>query len=117
VDFGGYGRDGPTTRAVAARRQICNVRSACSLIFMKFLYRRLPFRLENICGNRQVIAAGAGGRFRILDPHQGTDRATAFPVRPNALVRTLQMLDLAMLAIALAFFALSVGYTIACDRL
>jgi hypothetical protein len=29
----------------------------------------------------------------------------------------LQMLDLIMLAIGLAFFALSVGYTIACDRL
>jgi hypothetical protein len=28
-----------------------------------------------------------------------------------------QMLDLIMLAIGLAFFALSVGYTIACDRL
>jgi len=27
------------------------------------------------------------------------------------------MLDLAMVAIALGFFALSVGYTIACDRL
>ena len=27
------------------------------------------------------------------------------------------MLDLAMIAIALAFFALSVGYAVACDRL
>jgi len=27
------------------------------------------------------------------------------------------MLDILMLAIALAFFALSVGYTVACDRL
>jgi len=27
------------------------------------------------------------------------------------------MLDLIMLAIALGFFALSIGYTIACDRL
>jgi hypothetical protein len=29
----------------------------------------------------------------------------------------LHMLDLIMLAIGLGFFALSVGYTIACDRL
>jgi hypothetical protein len=28
-----------------------------------------------------------------------------------------QMLDLIMLALGLGFFALSVGYTIACDRL
>jgi hypothetical protein len=29
----------------------------------------------------------------------------------------MQMLDLVMVAIGLGFFALSVGYTIACDRL
>jgi hypothetical protein len=31
--------------------------------------------------------------------------------------REISMLDLIMLAIVLGFFALSVGYTIACDRL
>jgi hypothetical protein len=31
--------------------------------------------------------------------------------------RSNPMLDLVMLAIGLGFFALSVGYTIACDRL
>ena len=31
--------------------------------------------------------------------------------------RELQMLDIIVLAIGLGFFALSVGYTIACDRL
>jgi len=34
-----------------------------------------------------------------------------------AVARNIQMLDLIMLAIGLGFFALSVGYTIACDRL
>jgi hypothetical protein len=29
----------------------------------------------------------------------------------------MQMMDIVMLALGLAFFALSVGYTIACDRL
>jgi hypothetical protein len=29
----------------------------------------------------------------------------------------MQMLDIIMLALGLAFFALSVGYTFACDRL
>ena len=33
------------------------------------------------------------------------------------IARSFQMLDVIMLAIALGFFALSVGYTIACDRL
>jgi SNF family Na+-dependent transporter len=32
-------------------------------------------------------------------------------------LRSMQMMDLIMLALGLAFFALSVGYTIACDRL
>jgi hypothetical protein len=31
--------------------------------------------------------------------------------------RSMQMMDIIMLALGLAFFALSVGYTIACDRL
>jgi hypothetical protein len=31
--------------------------------------------------------------------------------------RSIQMLDIIMLAIGLGFFALSVGYTMACDQL
>jgi hypothetical protein len=33
------------------------------------------------------------------------------------IARSIHMLDIIMLAIALVFFALSVGYTVACDRL
>jgi SNF family Na+-dependent transporter len=36
---------------------------------------------------------------------------------PPSAARSMQMLDIIMLALGLAFFALSVGYTIACDRL
>jgi hypothetical protein len=32
-------------------------------------------------------------------------------------LRSMQMMDIIMLALGLAFFALSVGYTVACDRL
>jgi hypothetical protein len=32
-------------------------------------------------------------------------------------LRSMQMMDLIMLALGLVFFALSVGYAIACDRL
>jgi hypothetical protein len=35
----------------------------------------------------------------------------------GVVARSIKMLDVIMLAIGLAFFALSVGYTIACDRL
>jgi hypothetical protein len=44
-----------------------------------------------------------------------TRRAT--PTRTPLAGQEHQMLDLIMLAVALGFFALSVGYTIACDRL
>jgi len=37
------------------------------------------------------------------------------PFPPTA--RSMQMMDIIMLALGLAFFALSVGYTIVCDRL
>jgi hypothetical protein len=33
------------------------------------------------------------------------------------IARSIPMLDVVMIALALVFFALSVGYTIACDRL
>jgi hypothetical protein len=33
------------------------------------------------------------------------------------IARSMQMLDLILVAMGLGFFALSVGYTIACDRL
>ena len=36
---------------------------------------------------------------------------------PPPTARSKQMLDIIMLALGLAFFALTVGYTIACDRL
>jgi hypothetical protein len=33
------------------------------------------------------------------------------------MARSIHMLDVILIAVALGFFALSVGYTIACDRL
>jgi hypothetical protein len=33
------------------------------------------------------------------------------------IARSIHMLDVLMIALALVFFALSVGYTVACDRL
>jgi hypothetical protein len=49
-------------------------------------------------------------------PHQAPSAATAQTADVRA-ARSILMLDVIVLAIAFAFFALSVGYTIACDRL
>jgi len=56
--------------------------------------------------------------LRVLDLNQ--DRDSPAPIcctRRTVFARSIHMLDIVMLAIALVFFALSVGYTIACDRL
>ena len=62
---------------------------------------------------------GQARPFAVLDSHQsacsGGRALTAFGARRVA--GRLQMLDIVVLAIGLGFFALSVGYTIACDRL
>jgi hypothetical protein len=51
-----------------------------------------------------------------VDAHQ--NRASARGARnARPVARSIAMLDLIMLALGLAFFALSVGYTVACDRL
>jgi hypothetical protein len=49
-------------------------------------------------------------------PLQALSAATARTADVRA-ARSIPMLDVIVLAIAFAFFALSVGYTIACDRL
>ena len=64
---------------------------------MRFLYRRLSLHLENLCPQWQVTAAP---ETHIV-----------------CLARSTPMQDLIMLAIGLGFFALSVGYAYACDRL
>jgi hypothetical protein len=48
-------------------------------------------------------------------PYWAPRRTT--PTRAALAAQEHQMLDLIMLAVALGFFALSLGYTIACDRL
>jgi hypothetical protein len=62
-----------------------------------------------------------GGTFsELVLPRRAVlhESVAAFGAAHASLVaRSIKMLDLIMLAIGLAFFALSVGYTIACDRL
>jgi len=43
--------------------------------------------------------------------------ATVVCCQPHSSLGSIPMLDVILLAAALGFFALSVGYTIACDRL
>jgi hypothetical protein len=58
------------------------------------------------------VSAGGSRAFTI----QGQGRAE-LPIRSFAIAWSIAMLDIIMLAVGLGFFALSVGYTIACDRL
>ena len=72
-------------------------------IFIRFLYLSLPHRLENIWLEPIDIAHIAAEPSR--DPS------------PPFNVRSIPMMDLVMLAIGFVFFALSIAYVYACDRL
>jgi hypothetical protein len=81
---------------------------------MKNIYGELRFPLEQLC--LQCHHIGARG-FPNFDPVQCIDlkgRVIGISFRASEECR---MLDVIMLAIGLGFFALSVGYTVACDRL
>lgn len=60
---------------------------------MKFLYFRRSPHLENLCLGWHFSAG-----------HEGATRSNP-------------MMDILMLALAAAFFALAIGYTYACERL
>jgi hypothetical protein len=53
---------------------------------------------------------------RAIDVSQDFKRRLLHPLNHSPL-GAIQMLDVLMIALALVFFALSVGYTVACDRL
>ena len=56
--------------------------------------------------------------LRVLDASQDRDSPAPSAARAEpSIARSIHMLDIVMLAIAFVFFALSVGYTVACDRL
>jgi hypothetical protein len=55
--------------------------------------------------------------FAFLNHVKGLTRKSAFAAIGAQRRKEHPMLDIIMLAIGLGFFALSVGYTIACDRL
>jgi hypothetical protein len=64
-----------------------------------------------------LFGARAGkNALRALDTHQN-DVPLKVLVEKRRIAGSMQMLDAIVLIIGLGFFALSVGYTIACDRL
>jgi hypothetical protein len=86
---------------------------------MKFLYRRGALPLEKISAGCQVMlrpdtAAIGSSLTQIKAAYQRSAKGNAALSRPPG---ARKMLDIVMIALGLAFFALSVGYTIACDRL
>jgi hypothetical protein len=82
---------------------------------MNFLYRGPSIPLEDLCDKCHVFAAV---RVPGLDPAQCIDvQADQRSWRAPQVPEGCGMLDVVMLAIGLGFFAFSIGYTIACDRL
>jgi hypothetical protein len=89
-------------------------------VYMDFLYGRSPSPLENICDKWHLERCPGvpGGFHKLLDlPQSAVLKAS--PLLNVGITRRKEhsMLDIIVLAIGLGFFALSVGYTIVCDRL
>ena len=85
-------------------------------IYMRFLYVRFCFRLENICREWQIsrVFRVANGRFDLIcvvlpcaEPPWG---------RRNS-HKGIPMLDLILVALGLGFFAATIAYAFACERL
>ena len=55
--------------------------------------------------------------MRYLDPRQGARRIRPLLAHFKITRRSIPMMDIVMLAIGFVFFALSIGYVYACDRL
>jgi hypothetical protein len=68
---------------------------------MRFLYRNHSLHLENLCPGWHLSARQRGIRLK-----------TAARMH-----RDILMLDIIVLALGFAFFALAIGYTYACERL
>jgi hypothetical protein len=58
-----------------------------------------------------------GAELRALTTSVWSCRAEPHSPRTRYIARSIPMLDVILVAAALGFFALSIGYTIACDRL
>jgi hypothetical protein len=86
-------------------------------IFMRFLYGWPPIPLEDLCDKWHFIRCPRG--FPNFDPAQciGVQAQMLAANGAAGAGGSAEMLDIIMLAIGLGFFALSVGYAIACDQL
>jgi hypothetical protein len=64
-----------------------------------------------------MIGRGRMGPLRLFDLYQGARLLLASVDAQSIAARSTSMMDIAMLAIGFVFFALSIGYVYACDRL
>jgi hypothetical protein len=82
---------------------------------MRFLYFQGPIPLEDLCDKAHFTATRGVPELDIAQ-YIGV-QAEACCMRRGGAGGSTEMLDLVMLALGLGFFALSVGYAVACDRL
>ena len=90
------------------------------LAFMRFLYRRHQPHLENLCGRWHFSAVKVpAGRLEMHAAFARGERSAGIQRhrRVCRATRSNSMMDILMLALGAAFFALAIGYTYACERL
>jgi hypothetical protein len=86
---------------------------------MRFLYLRHSPHLENLCpgwhfSTVKVPAVARGNAFHFHRELPGRRESCA---GSDGATWSIPMMDLLMLALGFAFFALAIGYTYACERL
>ena len=84
---------------------------------MRFLYWRSSIPLEDLCDQWHLIGRPRGFPNLIRINPFGVQAESLLVAAQRAPEGASKMLDIVVLAIGLGFFALSVGYVMACDQL
>jgi hypothetical protein len=83
---------------------------------MRFLYCRASIPLEDLCGKWHLVVWPRGFP-NLIRINASVASGSLLHAGQRAPEGASKMLDIVMLAIGLGFFALSVGYAMACDQL
>ena len=84
---------------------------------MEFLYVFHSFPLEFLCAQAHILPISGGKFFALSSSRSRSFPAAAFPFGFENLIRSIPMMDVVMVALAIGFFALSIAYVYACEQL
>ena len=84
---------------------------------MEFLYGFDPFPLEFLCMQEQISPENELGFLRCFDAGQSSGSLSGSCWHVQNYARSILMMDVVMVALAVGFFAVSIAYVYACEQL